>query len=199
MSKRSTLVVNVIIACILLSLSVVVFTTDLNSVFLTVSAPLQSGNRNNQNISLMFTVNGQTPYLEPILDILEEKGLQATFFVDGTWASANLGLLNRIKDEHEIGNGGKNITTTQQLLKNIMESPPTLFHPPDGRVTRQLLRVAEGLSLVTVLPSNNAPVRNGDLILLSPNQATMFALPQKIDDLLVNGFNLTKVSETIAP
>jgi len=201
MSKRSTVVVNLIIVCILTTISVVVFTTNFNNVFLTVSAPLSNGNRQNQSISFMVQLGGHTPYAEPLVDIFKERGVGATFFLDGGWATMNLSLLSTLASEFEIGNGGQDILQTHKILGGILDYPPTLFHPNQASVTRQLLRTAQSMGYTTVLPSqtnlNSTTFRRGDLVLITPCITTLATLPTLVDHFLTQGYNIIPVGEIL--
>ncbi|MCL2587451.1 MAG: polysaccharide deacetylase family protein [Firmicutes bacterium] len=216
MSKRTALIANVVIASILLSLSVVVFTTDLNSVFLTVSAPMQNGNRERQSVSFMVAVNGQTPHLAPLIDILDERGVGATFFLSGSWIGANLALTRRLCRDFEVGNMAfsgtdirrksesaqrQEIADTHSFLQSAACHPTRLFFPPNSSFNRNTLRAAESLGYITVLPSvtdlASINFRSGDLILLKPDMVTLHALPSLIDHFLATGYSIIPVSEAI--
>ena len=70
----------------------------------TISA-IYNGNRQKNNVSLMFNVYENTSVVNDIISLLDEKGVKATFFVGGCWADDNSQTLNRIvKSGHELGN-----------------------------------------------------------------------------------------------
>lgn len=97
-------------------------------------------------VSLTFD-DGPDPKWTPyILDILKQRNLKATFFIVGSQAEANPGLIKRIvKEGHELGNhtythanlaeSSNQKTTlelnaTQRLIESLTGRSLTLFRPP---------------------------------------------------------------------
>jgi peptidoglycan-N-acetylglucosamine deacetylase len=93
--------------------------------------------------------DGPTPERTPyVLDVLREKGVKATFFLQGSNAERYPELVCRIKHEgHVIGNHSyshpyfpdltpqqaeEEIVRTNQILGEILGTPPTLFRYPFG-------------------------------------------------------------------
>lgn len=67
-----------------------------------------SGNKQKNFISLIFIVNNNQN-LNTILKYLQDRKIQATFFIDGNWLEKNLGQIGKIvQDGHELGNYGYN-------------------------------------------------------------------------------------------
>jgi len=171
MGRRWTLISNLCIAFVLIGLSVVVFTIDISAVFLTVSAPVHNGSRSNQNISIMFNVYKGDQYVAPIMQLLEDKGVQATFFLGGAWVSRNIALTKSIGERFEIGNHGftqanmrnmveqrqrDEIRNTHEIIKKATGGVCTrLFAPPGGSFGRNTLRVAESLNYTTIMWSRD--------------------------------------------
>ncbi|MGE3836136.1 MAG: polysaccharide deacetylase family protein [Acidimicrobiia bacterium] len=83
-----------------------------------------------------------------VLEVLKQKGVTATFFLQGSNAEANPDLVRRIRDEgHVIGNHSyshpefpeltqdqarEEITRTSRILTDITGTAPTLFRYPHG-------------------------------------------------------------------
>ncbi|MCL2756105.1 MAG: polysaccharide deacetylase family protein [Firmicutes bacterium] len=170
MGKRMTLFSNMCIAIVLVGLSVVVFTADISGMFLTVSAPVHNGNRNNQNISIMFNVFKGDQYVAPILDLLEQRGVQATFFLGGAWVSRNMVLTQRMGENFEIGNHSftqadmrtmsipsqrAELENTRHIIHGVTGVTTNLFAPPGGSFGRNTLRVAESLGYTTIMWSRD--------------------------------------------
>ena len=66
-----------------------------------------NGDREGVRVSLMFNVYWGGEYLGGILDVLEEYGVYATFFIGGCWADDNAELVREIAERgHELGNHG---------------------------------------------------------------------------------------------
>jgi peptidoglycan/xylan/chitin deacetylase (PgdA/CDA1 family) len=129
------------------------------------------GDPENNNISLMINVYWGTEFVEPMLDILEEKNATATFFVGGTWANSNSDILNQIYDNgHELGNHGyyhkdhtritrernrEEINITHELVKALTTVEMDLFAPPSGAFSATTLEVAEDLGYKTIMWSKD--------------------------------------------
>ena len=70
------------------------------------------GNKNKNMISILFLVDSSDS-VSRILNILSNKKVKATFFVDGDWVEKNNEVLIQIINEgHEIGNLGYNYSYT---------------------------------------------------------------------------------------
>ncbi|MCL2569885.1 MAG: polysaccharide deacetylase family protein [Firmicutes bacterium] len=172
MGKRTSLVVNVSIAVVLLGLSVVVFTTDLSGIYMAVSGPHYNGNRNNQNVSIMINVydNAHTQHIKQMMDILEDRDVDATWFVSGNWVKRNMALAKDMSERFELGNLGlthrnmRNLSEANQrieiqgthdLVMGVAGVEMNLFAPPNGNFNRTTLRVAESLGYTTIMWSKD--------------------------------------------
>lgn len=125
------------------------------------------GNTENKNVSIMINVYWGTEYLEPMLEILQEKGVNATFFVGGIWAVQNESLLKKIHNlGFEIGNHGYNhkdhdklsaehnkqeITATHEIVKRLTGVEMNLFAPPSGAYNNVTINVANQLGYKTIM------------------------------------------------
>ena len=99
-------------------------------------------------VALTFDDGPHPRYTREILDILEEFGVAATFFVVGENAEFHPELVRRaVEQGHEIGNHSGNhyhvakmspenltedIEGCNRLLEQIVGQKPTLFRPPEG-------------------------------------------------------------------
>lgn len=129
--------------------------------------PYYTGDLNSRNVSLMINVYWGSEYIDPILEILDEKGIKATFFIGGLWASKESELLIKIFEHgHEIGNHGfyhkehKNLSLeknqeeiyiTHNLIKTLTGVEMNLFSPPSGSFSRTTLEVAKNLGYKTIM------------------------------------------------
>ncbi|MGD9525424.1 polysaccharide deacetylase family protein [Pseudonocardia sp.] len=102
----------------------------------------------------------RTPY---VLDVLKEKGVTATFFLQGSHAEEHPDLVRRIRDEgHVIGNHSyshayfpdlapaqarEEIVRTNAVLQEILGAPPVLFRYPHGESSRAGDEVLNELNL----------------------------------------------------
>ena len=106
------------------------------------------GNRGTNKVSFMFNVYENAEVVENIVDLLDSRGVKATFFVGGCWADDNGKTLNKIVESgHEIANHGyfhkdhktlnydknrEEIYLTGVIVKALCGATPTLFAPPSG-------------------------------------------------------------------
>ncbi|MEG1495655.1 MAG: polysaccharide deacetylase family protein [Bacilli bacterium] len=83
------------------------------------------GNKEIDAIALVFPANS-IDYVEDILNILTDKDVSATFFIDGVWAENNLTLIeNLAKNGNEIENFGYDGTYSKDRLiwtSNMLEA-----------------------------------------------------------------------------
>ncbi|MBQ8287524.1 MAG: polysaccharide deacetylase family protein [Clostridia bacterium] len=112
-----------------------------------------------KRIALTFDDGPSERYTAEILDILQEYGVKATFFVVGVNIEKSPDLLRRIASEgHEIGNHtyshphlqrmdastlAGELARTDALIRKVTGISPTLFRPPEGVVTTSV-RTAAG-------------------------------------------------------
>ena len=122
-------------------------------------------------VSLMFNVYWGTEEVLRILDVLDSKGGKATFFVGGSWADDNAGVLTEILSRgHELGNHGyfhkdhsamnesanrQEISVCNEFVRLATGKQMTLFAPPSGAYGKASLSAAEALGMKTVLWSRD--------------------------------------------
>ncbi len=118
-------------------------------------------------IALTFDDGPHPEYTPEILDILDEYGVKATFFVVGENASRHPDIIKQIIDSgHEIGNHTwshkqmssvsqaelkEELIKTQSYLKNTFDYSPVLFRPPGGGEYTFAKETAESLDCKYVL------------------------------------------------
>ena len=131
----------------------------------------RSADENTGAVSLMFNVYWGTEEVYRILDILEQHGDKATFFIGGCWADDNVECLKRIVERgHELGNHGyfhkdhktlsvekneKEISDCNQFIHLATGITPTLFAPPSGSYGEKTLSVCKRLGMTTILWSKD--------------------------------------------
>lgn len=119
-----------------------------------------------KKVALTFN-GGPDNYNTPkILDILNDKGVKATFFVVGDQINIFPEVLKRIvKEGHEIGNNTwshtnltklltneviKEVTKTEEIIKSITGIETNIFRPPFGSLADSDLSVIDSLGLKVV-------------------------------------------------
>ncbi|MFD0587533.1 polysaccharide deacetylase family protein [Paenibacillus sp. GCM10027627] len=129
--------------------------------------PIYRGNPNKKMISLMINVAWGNEYIEPILKTLEQKGVKATFFLDGSWLKKNVDLAKKIQEAgHELSNHAYShpdmanlsrslqytqIAKTEELLKNLLGVENKWFAPPSGSYNAATVQIAREQGLGTVM------------------------------------------------
>ena len=128
---------------------------------------IYEGNRSGKNVSLMINVYWGTEYVQPMLDVLKQKGVVTTFFVGGSWAAENEELIKKIsEDGHEIANHGyfhrdhdklskeanaEEISACHAVVKSVLGIDMTLFAPPSGAYSDATIVAATDLSYQTIM------------------------------------------------
>lgn len=162
---------NVIIAVCIFSVFNMCFNVDATVVSSTGYTAIYRGNTETKNASLMINVYWGTEYIEPMLEILKEKGVKTTFFVGGYWVAQNEELLKKIVNEgHEIANHGyyhkdqgelglerntEEISMNHQLVRATCGVEMNLFAPPSGSYNTSTLEAAEKLGYKTIMWSKD--------------------------------------------
>jgi peptidoglycan/xylan/chitin deacetylase (PgdA/CDA1 family) len=112
--------------------------------------------------------DGPNPAWTPrLLDILASHGVQATFFLIGSYAQAEPELVRRIVEAgHPIGNHSwshpnlafcsasrveDELARTSGTLEQVAGAPVRYFRPPFGARTPEVLRTAKRLGMVPVM------------------------------------------------
>lgn len=129
--------------------------------------PIYRGNSNKPMAALMINVAWGNEYIDPMLKVLADEKVQATFFLDGSWLKENPDIAKRIQAAgHEMenhayshpnmselseGHQTQQIEKTKQLLKQTLGVENKWFAPPSGDFNMLTVRTAHALGLKTVL------------------------------------------------
>jgi peptidoglycan/xylan/chitin deacetylase (PgdA/CDA1 family) len=169
MKKRTSIIVNVAIAVVLVGLSIAVFSVDMGRIYTTVAAPITNGNRDMKNVSFMICVEADSDgaAVDQIMNTLALRKVSATFFVTGSWVMRNPQKLQTMHTlGFEIANHGfsgkdmkpmkaeqqkKEILDNHTLVKGLTGVDMKLFMPPVGNYSKDLLKVVSGLGYTVVL------------------------------------------------
>lgn len=122
-------------------------------------APYYHGNASKPQMSLTINVDWGEEYIPLMLQILEQKGVKATFFVTGKWASKYPGLVRQIHAAgHEIGNHGyshahpnqlsdgqliEHLKKNEEILHGIIGVRTHLYAPPYGEYNKRVVQIAD--------------------------------------------------------
>ena len=211
-------------SCAVLGVNIVTTSNVINGVY-------YSGNEESNKISLMINVYWGTEYLDGMLEILDKYDVKTTFFVGGTWAVKESDMLEKIYEKgHEIGNHGythkdqdklnreqnqKEILTTHNIVKDLLNIDMNLFAPPSGAYSKTTVEVASSLGYQTIMWTRDTidwrdkdadliysravkDAKGGDLVLMHPTEKTLEVLENIIITLQEKGLKVTTVSDTLS-
>ena len=214
----------IVASCAFLGVNIVTTSNVINGVY-------YSGNEESNKISLMINVYWGTEYLDGMLEILDKYDVKITFFVGGTWAVKESDMLEKIYEKgHEIGNHGythkdqdklnreqnqKEILTTHNIVKDLLNIDMNLFAPPSGAYSKTTVEVASSLGYQTIMWTRDTidwrdkdadliysravkDAKGGDLVLMHPTEKTLEALENIIITLQEKGLKVTTVSDTLS-
>lgn len=139
----------------------IAYRENATSVFSGKLKPIYSATVTTPAIGLTFDISWGEKTAEPILDILKQEGIHATFFLSSPWADKHQTLVKRIVLEgHEIGSHGNRhidlntlganeleneITTSQQVLERITGHSIRLIRTPNGAYNNKVIATAHKL------------------------------------------------------
>ncbi|HET7578518.1 MAG TPA: polysaccharide deacetylase family protein [Bacillales bacterium] len=194
-------------------------------------APIFKGNPEKPMVSLMINVAWGNEYIPKILKTLDEEHVHATFFLDGSWIKKNPELAKMIAEEgNEIGNHAyshpdmksisaaaarSQIEKTNAIIHATLNMTPDLFAPPSGSWSPQVVQVADGFGMKTILwtvdtidwkkpnPAEMVQrvlqqVQAGNLILMHPTASTAAGLKSLIQGIRARGYQLGTVSTLLS-
>ncbi|KLU62205.1 peptidoglycan-N-acetylmuramic acid deacetylase PdaA precursor [Peptococcaceae bacterium CEB3] len=129
------------------------------SVFSGKLKPIYSANVTTKAVGLTFDISWGEKTALPILDILKQEGVHATFFLSSPWAAKHPELVKRmVADGDEIGSHGnrhidlntlspeeiaKEITSAQAVLEQISGQKVRLIRVPNGAYDNKVISVAD--------------------------------------------------------
>ena len=118
-------------------------------------------------IALTFDISWGEKRTEPILKILEDKGVKnVTFFLSSPWSKSHPEIVDKIvKSGYEIGSHGNKhvnyselsdeeirsqIQTAHSVLQEVTGTAPNLIRLPNGDFDKRVLRIADELNYTTI-------------------------------------------------
>lgn len=194
-------------------------------------APIYKGNPNKNMVSLMINVSWGEEHIPAMLQALKEQKVKATFFIEGKWAQENEEDVKLILEEgHEIGNHAYNhpdlrtksaseirqqLEQTNEIIENITGEVPTLFAPPSGAFTQEVVEIASDIGMETILwtadtidwkkPTKQVMIKrvmdkidNGTLVLMHPTPVMAIGLEDLILKIKEKEFRIGTVSNTLS-
>ena len=189
-SKYLSVIINVTLAAIVLVVGFVGFWGGSAAAVSYKSDNLYyGGDENGNTVSLTFNVYEGTQVVKQILDILDEHGAKATFFIGGSWADDNIDCVREIYSRgHELGSHGyfhkdhskmtyeanlEEIRPSIKLLEMICGQKMTLFAPPSGAFSENTLDACGELGLKVIMWSRDTIDWRDKEVSLIVNRATL--------------------------
>lgn len=172
MKGRVAVITNICLAAVLLVVGAVCFfPLGVSTAGRLSDRVYYEGNADSNYVSLMFNVYWGTEYIPVILDVLDEYGVKATFFIGGSWADDNAETLRAIASRgHELGNHGyfhrdqdklsyeknaEEIRLCGELVEMLSGVRPELFAPPSGAYSANTVDAADALGYKVILWSKD--------------------------------------------
>lgn len=168
------------------------------------------GNEEKRQISLVFPVQ-ETKDLNRIINIIKDKNIPATFFIDGTVLEDNYINIRKNKEfEYEILSYQKEFQesffqTSISYLETITKKKSLFCYTENDN--DELLKICKNLSLHTIKPTIKVnkelykkikkKVSNGMIISIEDNNYTEKELPITIDYLEKKNYSLVSLEELI--
>lgn len=119
-----------------------------------------------KQIALTFDIGWGELQIQPVLNVLKEKGVQATFFISGSWAEHHPEIVKEmVKNKNEIGSHGfghknyrsmektdmrRDMSLSQQAIKKASGATPSLLRPPNGSFNEKVLQTADALGFTVI-------------------------------------------------
>ncbi|MGG3884207.1 polysaccharide deacetylase family sporulation protein PdaB [Brevibacillus panacihumi] len=119
-----------------------------------------------KKIALTFDISWGETRAEPILDILKEKNVKASFFLSTSWAQRQQDTVKRIKEDgFEIGSHGhkhefytkysddeirSQIRRADSILTEMTGKKPSLIRFPNGDIDKRVLTIANSLGYTVI-------------------------------------------------
>jgi len=144
-----------------------IFTLLLSSVAFATDGVIRNKPNGQKLIALTFDDGPHEKFTNEILNILDEYGVKATFFIIGENAEKHPEIVKKIHDlGHEIGNHtyshifinkvSKNslkseIMKTEEILEKITGQKPKLFRPPGGAYNNSCVSTLNELGYSCIL------------------------------------------------
>ena len=189
-SKILSVTINVALAAIVLAVGFIGFWGGSAAAVSYKSDNLYYGGDENGNcVTLTFNVYEGTEIVEQILNILDEHGAKATFFIGGAWADDNIDCVREIyRRGHELGSHGyfhkdhskmsyeanlEEIRPSVKLLEMICGQKITLFAPPSGAFAENTINACVELGLKVIMWSRDTIDWRDKDVSLIVNRATL--------------------------
>ena len=169
-----------------------------------------SGNKSKKEVALIFKINKDTNP-NNIIDIIKDKNIKATFFIDGTYLEENINVIRRITNQElEILSYNNEfessfIKTSISYLETISKNTPKYCYTEEENKT--ILRTCKKIGKHTIIPNlvikNNlyknikSNLSNGMMITIEINNYTEEELSIAIDYIKSKGYVIVPLNKLL--
>ncbi len=170
-SRKISIITNAVLLVLIAATSVVGFLSGSSVAVSSKGNNLYYGGESESGVALMFNVYQNTENVYKILNILDEYGAKATFFIGGSWADDNVDCVREIYNRgNEVASHGyfhkdhsdmsydqnlKEISPSVKLINMICNTQITLFAPPSGAYNDATLQACAKLGLNVIMWSRD--------------------------------------------
>lgn len=154
--KRKSMLI--VFGALILSLMLIGVQDSVKSVTANSLKPIYSAKVDNNRIGITFDISWGNQNILPILDILNQENVKATFFLSSPWAEDHSEFVNQIvANGHEIGSHGrrhvdfntlsqsaltKELELSREVLEKMTNQKITLLRPPNGAYDNKTISTA---------------------------------------------------------
>ena len=171
------------------------------------------GNSNKNNIALVFKIIDSS-YIDKINNILIDKNIVGTFFIDGIIMEDNINsIIELVNNKNEIENLGYDLEYsndmfdwTNNLISSITKENPRFCYTEYK--ASEVIDLCKKNNMYTILPTINVSnypflsiknnLENGSIISFSMNNEVIKELPSIISYIKQKGYNLVTLKELIS-
>ena len=123
--------------------------------------PIYSVKTDTNQIAITFDISWGEENVIPILEILKEEDIKATFFLSSPWAEKKPELVKKIVEYgHEVGSHGRRhvdlntlsdselineLNISKNVLEELTEKKINLLRPPNGAYDSRVISIANNL------------------------------------------------------
>jgi len=170
-----------------------------------------SGNKNKQEVALVFVVKNNDN-INKILSILDEKEVEATFFIDSAWFENNNDLAIQLFEKgHTIGTLGysedynsSSISWMNSVIKSLIKQESTYCYIINNEEALGMCSKNKSYTITPSIVVENNPLieikkqlRSGSIVSLEVNSNTIKELSLILDYIDSKGFEMVNIESLI--
>ena len=170
-----------------------------------------SGNKNKQEVALVFVVK-DNDNINKILSILDEKEVEATFFIDSAWFEDNNELsIERFETGHSIGTLGysedynsSSVNWMNSVIKSLIKQDSTYCYIINNDEALEMCNKNKSYTITPSIIVDSNPLieikkqlQNGSIISLEVDSKTIKELALILDYIDSKGLKMVNIENLI--